>query len=422
MSANHPDKASSEQQTYSSDQQTIAYSSIAKSMHWVVAGLILLQYLLIELAEIAEHKGLIVKQLATIANHKSVGISILVFALFRLIYRLRNPAPALPNTMPRWQHRASHLSHFLLYFCLFAMPLTGWLMSSANAYSVSWFNIVPLPDLVSADKSLAQWLGDVHSWLADGLIILAALHIAAAFKHHLFDKDTVLSRMCSKASVGFGVFVLVLGLLSMGSGSWGKLDLILGSDSPPTQQSKDTDTNQSIDDSITTQAIKPSSLPVWNIDYSNSQIQFSGEQAGAPFTGSWNKWQASLQFDSADLQQSRFDVNIQIESVNSNDEERDQTILSSDFFDSIKFPIARFQASSFSSQGNEFIAKGTLTIKDITRPCTLVFKVTQTDKGKELTGQASLNRHDWDVGIGDWADPTWVGSEVIVNVRVVANN
>ena len=161
---------------------------------------------------------------------------------------------------------------------------------------------------------------------------------------------------------------------------------------------------------------------MWNIDYSNSQIQFSGEQAGAPFTGSWNKWQASLQFDSADLQQSRFDVNIQIESVNSNDEERDQTILSSDFFDSIKFPSARFQASSFSSQGNEFIARGTLTIKDITRPCTLVFKVKQTDKGKELTGQASLNRHDWDVGIGDWADPTWVGSEVTVNVRVVANN
>ena len=422
MPASHTSNNSSEQKAHESGHHVMVYSNIAKSMHWVVAGLILLQYLLIELAEISEHKDLIVKQLATIANHKSVGITILVLALFRLIYRLRKPIPALPIAMPKWQHGASNVSHFLLYFCLFAMPLTGWLMSSANAYSVSWFNIVPLPDLISADKSLAQWLGDVHSWLADGLIILAALHIAAAFKHHLIDKDTVLTRMCSKASIAYGLVAVILGMLILGLLSWGNIDLISGSDSQVTQQPKYTDTSQSIDDSITTQATKPSSLPVWNIDYSNSQIQFSGEQAGAPFTGSWNEWRASLQFDSADLQQSRFDVNIQIESVSSNDEERDQTILSSDFFDSIKFPFARFQASSFSSQGSKFIASGTLTIKDIVRPCTLVFNVTQTDKGKELTGQASLNRHDWDVGIGDWADPTWVGSEVIVNVRVVANN
>lgn len=413
MAASHSTKAS--------DQRSKEYSSAAKSIHWAVAGLILLQYLLIELAEIAEHAGLTVKQLGLIANHKSIGITILMLAVFRVIYRLRKPAPSLPPTMPAWQHRASHASHFLLYFCLFAMPLSGWLMSSANAYSVSWFNQIALPDLISPDKSAAQWLSTIHSRLADGLIILAALHVAAALKHHLFDRDTILSRMSSKASIALGIVVTVTGLLSFGN-----LGLLSSSYSSPTQKSADTSTSPNITTSYTikttTQPTKQSALPVWNIDYSNSQVQFSGEQAGAPFTGLWNKWQAKLQFDSSNLQQSQFDVNIHIESVSSNDDERDQTILSSDFFDVMKFPSARFQADKFKAQGNEFIANGTLTIKGIVQPCILTFNVIQTDTGKQLKGQAKLNRHDWDLGIGDWADPTWVGSNVTVDVLVIATH
>jgi len=135
-----------------------------------------------------------------------------------------------------------------------------------------------------------------------------------------------------------------------------------------------------------------------------------------------------MQFAAESLEKSVFDVEVKIESVASNDRERDQTILSSDFFDVISFPSARFFASNFtrithkndSESKYEFLAKGTLTIKDISQPCELKFNVLKTSLGHNLIGTAKLDRHAWALGVGDWSDPTWVGSDVQVSVRVVS--
>jgi cytochrome b561 len=103
--------------------------------------------------------------------------------------------PPLPSGAPRWQDRAAHVSHFLLYALLFCTPLLGWFMSSARNFSVSWFGLVTLPDFIEPNKAAFQALRIAHEISATSLGVIAIVHAAAALKHHFFDRDNVLRRM-----------------------------------------------------------------------------------------------------------------------------------------------------------------------------------------------------------------------------------
>ena len=135
------------------------------------------------------------QELALLANHKSVGITIFLCACLRLAWRLRQGVPP-PLPMPGWQAIASRISHWTLYGLIFLMPITGWLMSSASAYSVSWFILVSLPDLVSADPDLKETLEAIHKTLAKLMFFIAAVHITAALRHSL-KKDGAIARIAS---------------------------------------------------------------------------------------------------------------------------------------------------------------------------------------------------------------------------------
>ena len=168
------------------------YGALAQLFHWSIVALVIVQF---ALAEIAEELPIGLDKLATLARHKSVGITILGLAVLRLLWRLANPMPAPPSSTPAWQRRAARASHVGLYVLLFVQPLTGWLMSSAKNYPVSWFGLVTLPDLVAPSQSLFETLQDVHEAGATALAALAIVHAAAALKHHFIDRDDVLRRM-----------------------------------------------------------------------------------------------------------------------------------------------------------------------------------------------------------------------------------
>ncbi len=173
------------------------YTTTAKLLHWLVAGLVVVQFVLANLAERAEDADDLVRELALFANHRSVGITILTLIVIRLLWRWRHPVPRLPASVPRWQVIASRLSHYSLYAILLAMPISGWLMSSAADVSISWFNLVPIPDFVAPDHERHEFFEGIHKLLAKLLFVIASLHILAALKHRLFDKDGVLQRMLS---------------------------------------------------------------------------------------------------------------------------------------------------------------------------------------------------------------------------------
>ncbi len=126
--------------------------------------------------------------------HKWTGITVFLVALARLAWRIAFPAPP-PVAMSEWQRRAARVTHALLYALMLAIPLSGWVYSSATGVSVVYLGLVPLPDLVPKDKALAAVLKVVHVTLNFTLLALVFVHAGAAFKHHFVDRDGVLARM-----------------------------------------------------------------------------------------------------------------------------------------------------------------------------------------------------------------------------------
>ena len=165
---------------------TIQYGSISKFFHWSLAILIIGMIFL----------GFFMQASSTYAVHKSIGLTILLLAALRFFWRLFNPPPALPVTIPDWQKAAAHLSHYLLYFLLFAMPLSGWIMSTAAGYAPRfwWLFTVPAPG-IHASKNIATIASQTHTILAWMLSTIIVLHTLAALKHHFIDKDNVVNSM-----------------------------------------------------------------------------------------------------------------------------------------------------------------------------------------------------------------------------------
>lgn len=131
--------------------------------------------------------------------HKWAGVTLLLLSVLRLVWRLTHRPPALPSAMaaamPRWQHLAHHGVHHLLYVLFFAVPLIGWAYSSAAGFPIVWFGLWQLPDFVPVNAALAEAIKPWHMISAYTLAALVVLHIAAALKHQLVDRDGLLRRM-----------------------------------------------------------------------------------------------------------------------------------------------------------------------------------------------------------------------------------
>jgi cytochrome b561 len=169
------------------------YTRTAKALHWLIALLI---FAVFPLGLYMHDLKLSPVKLQLYSYHKWVGMTILLLAIVRLLWRITHRPPAL--SLPRLQQIASSAVHHLLYVLMLAIPLTGWLMSSAKGYQTVLFGILPLPDLLAKDKELGHTLENVHQSLNYILLLLVAVHIAAALKHHFIDRDDVLARMLPK--------------------------------------------------------------------------------------------------------------------------------------------------------------------------------------------------------------------------------
>jgi len=168
------------------------YGAVAQLLHWAIVALIITQFVL---ASKADSLGLGPAKIAVLARHKSVGLTIFGLAVLRLLWRWFNPIPPAPANTPSWQMLAGRISHGMLYALILITPLLGWLMSSARNFSVSWFGLFTLPDLVAPDKARYEFFHEAHETLALTLAAIAIVHALAALKHHFIDRDDVLRRM-----------------------------------------------------------------------------------------------------------------------------------------------------------------------------------------------------------------------------------
>lgn len=175
-----------------SARPAIRYTATAQWLHWITALLILATIPIAwQMAGMAHGAPM---RSVYFAVHKSIGVTVLLLAAARLLWRSRHPAPPLPATMPRWAVRTARINHCLLYFVLLAMPLSGFIESSTAGHPVNYFGLFDLP-LLPQDEPLSHAALAVHlagQWLVYALVVL---HVLGVGWHVTVRRDGTLGRM-----------------------------------------------------------------------------------------------------------------------------------------------------------------------------------------------------------------------------------
>ena len=171
------------------------FGAVAILLHWSMAfliiGLAALGLYMVALPDV----GFNTRKIMLILFHKEVGLSVLALLAARLAWRLTHVLPQLAAHLPDWQKIVARFVHLCFYALMFALPMTGWLMSSAAGIPVSFFGLFTLPDFLPHDEYLFQQLIDIHKWFGYMLILFICVHVGAALMHHFVLKDDTLRRM-----------------------------------------------------------------------------------------------------------------------------------------------------------------------------------------------------------------------------------
>ncbi len=168
------------------------YDTVALSLHWLIAALLIFMLFFGEELMEAEDGGAFGPSL-----HVSIGSAILLLSVLRLVWRLFNPPPAYPAGMASWEQMAAKATHVLFYLLLIGIPLTGWLatpkfLSEEEAVAgLMLFGAFPLPGA----PSLGLPMKGLHELGSNIGIALLVLHVLAALKHHFFNRDDTLRRI-----------------------------------------------------------------------------------------------------------------------------------------------------------------------------------------------------------------------------------
>lgn len=341
------------------------YTLTAISLHWASAVLIASAFALgaymITLA-FSPFK------LQLFSYHKWVGVTVFLLALIRLGWRSFNAPPPLPEKMPSWEHAAARASHWVLYALMLAVPLTGWLMSSAHGFQTVFLGVFPIPDLVGKDKALAGRLELVHFAMNKALLAAIAVHVMAALKHHFIDRDDVLRRMLGLRTLA-GALLLIAMLPDVAA-----------------------------------------SVPITKED---SRIDFISRQMGVPIKGGFGEFDADVDFDPADPRRSSASITIYLESIDAGSDEATVEIKRKPWFHTANFPRAEFRSRTLTETGpGRYVVNGTMSIKGREKEVSAPFTAKKAGESWVFEGRFVLKRLDFGIGEGAWSDTGTVADEV----------
>ena len=182
------------------------YTKVAITFHWITLLAIVIQFVLGYFLDDKSFTPFQTFQLFQL--HKSFGITILFLFVLRLVWRLFNPPPALPETLTNPEKKIAQATHWLLYALLFTLPITGWIIISSSPLNIPTYLFgflywphIPFLSTLSFKKELSETMGDIHSALATIFLIVIALHSLAALRHHFLLGDDILKRMIPWLSI-----------------------------------------------------------------------------------------------------------------------------------------------------------------------------------------------------------------------------
>jgi len=377
----------------------MTYTHVAVLIHWVTALVI------IGLLAVGKYMtGLEASdplRFTLTQSHKTFGIMVLLLSVLRVVWRLTHRAPPHPAGAPSWERLAANLSHFAFYLLLFALPLSGWAMVSVSNLNIDTllFNRIEWPHL-----PLQAWLGidgatqretfehrfhHAHHTAGNILAALLLVHIAAALKHHVVDKDDVLRRMAPR--FGERSFQALLASVVILVGGSALLLSQLGKNPPAALVAGGSTVELQADISGTATAIYFSSSTVTaNIDLASpaaSSLTATVETAGV----------------SSD--------NLQVQG----------SLTDAEWFDAENYPEASFVSTNFSAgtEANSLDVEGDLTIKEITAPISFVLTVEPANNGEptKASAQFPINRFDFDLGQQSQPNEDYVSSSVLIRVN-----
>ena len=180
--------------TITSARPASRYSTGAIVFHWLIAALIVFNFVAAWVAEDMSKAD----AMKVMGNHKAIGITILILSIGRILWRLTHRPPPFPVTMQPWEMLLARITHGLFYFLMIGIPLAGWVFHSlySGGAPVGFFGLFEYPGLPFAkDPAGGEVAGETHEILATAMLFLAGLHVLGALKHRFVDKDRVMSRM-----------------------------------------------------------------------------------------------------------------------------------------------------------------------------------------------------------------------------------
>lgn len=410
------------------------YHGVAISLHWLIAIAILANIL----AGWWMHEAIdeaSTQELATAVYqwHKSLGLTILALSLLRLGWRLARP-PAPSQVGAPWERRAAQLTHWAFYALMLGIPLSGWLYVSAQwrgdqAFSVAtvlWGG-VEIPHVLGLDQAadnlraqVADASMEAHEILAQLTMLLLALHVGAALKHHFLSRDNTLRQMSPQALRDpllpprrtrplLGLAVVILGTTGLALlARWQPLapQAETAAPSPLQQQWEKREEHP---------------LAAWTVNVDSSVLRFRGEHDGDTFAGVFANWQADIRFDPDELEQSRILARIDTGSAQTGVGLQERTLRKAEWFDVSRYPYAYFASNSIRALGpGQFAVDGQLEIKQ--RPIPLPpLQLRLNADSLQVTVEAVIRRDDADLGMSSDPDAAYVSMSIPVQLELKAS-
>jgi len=396
------------------------YGSVARGLHWLTALLILA---LIPTGIVANgmpagtSEELLAKaQLFSV--HKTLGVVLFAVAVARILWAVTQPRPAALHPDRRWEDFAAKVAHWLLYGSLVLVPLTGWVSHAASEGFAPI--LLPIPQnlpFVPESTDVYRTAAALHIIFERVLVVVLLLHVAAALKHHFWDRDATLARMVTgraglvpvaeprRSAVPVAVAVGVW-LAAIGTGA----GLGLFADHRAAPQA--------------VAAEAPSEAPAaaaatgnWVVE--DGTLGITVRQLGQEVRGSFARWTADIAFDPdpAAMDPGRVAVEIDIGSLTLG--QVTAQALGADFFDAATHPVARFEAEIRRAPDDLYVAEGALTLKGATVPVRLGFALEIDGDVARMTGETQLDRRDFAIGT-QMGDEATVGFPVDVDVTLTA--
>lgn len=416
------------------------YATFTIVLHWLIAVLLAFEVALGLNMEDARGTA----KFAVFQLHKSVGITILLLVLLRIVWRFHRRPPALTAT--GWERALALVVHGAFYLLLLALPVSGWIVVSASKIAVPTllYGTVPWPHLpgfatmaTGAKQAWNHTAEFVHVNLVNVLYLLVALHVAGALKHHFIDRDGDMARMIPGARTGswsdprLAVVVLAaVGALALGL-NWGtdQGKPVASSASTPSLPNE----MPTVAASNAALPVEPSAEPVaeataameaevssWIIQRGSS-LRFRTTWSGEAIAGGFSTFSGAIDFEPDALEQSKVTITVDTGSVASGDSSRDETLKGDDFFSTGANRNAVFRAERFRKTGpDRYIAQGTLRLKGMTAPLSIPFSLKIAGDEATMQGSATIDRLAYKIGEGDYASTAEIPAAVAIDIVVKA--